>query len=63
MAAVGGGVALALTLIGAHAGHWFEGLLYVAPVAIVVGFLAVQSRKERRLQEEEAELAKPGGEG
>ena len=47
---------MTLTLIGAHAGHWFEGLLYVAPVVIVVGVLAVQGRRDRRLQEaEEAE--------
>jgi hypothetical protein len=32
----------------AHAGHWIAGLLYLAPVAIVVGALAVQSWKDRR---------------
>jgi hypothetical protein len=33
----------------AHAGHWLAGLLYLAPVVIVVGALAFQSWKDRRL--------------
>jgi len=32
----------------AHAGHWITSLLYVLPVAILVGFLVIQSRRERR---------------
>jgi len=32
----------------AHAGHWATSLLYLAPVVGLVGFLAVQSRRERR---------------
>ncbi len=32
-------------LILAHAGHWFSGLLYLAPVVIVVG--ALGSRASR----------------
>jgi hypothetical protein len=32
----------------AHAGHWLTGLLYLAPVAIVMIVLAWQGRKERR---------------
>jgi hypothetical protein len=32
----------------AHAGHWAVGLLYLAPVAIVVGFLAWQAWQDRR---------------
>ena len=32
----------------AHAGHWAVGLLYLAPVLIVVGFLGVQWWKDRR---------------
>ena len=32
----------------AHAGHWAAGLLYLAPVLIVVVVLAWQGRKERR---------------
>ncbi|MDX6687283.1 MAG: hypothetical protein QOF26_283 [Baekduia sp.] len=35
-------------LILAHAGHWLAGLLYLAPVAIVVGALGYQSLKDRR---------------
>ena len=32
----------------AHAGHWFAGLLYLAPVLIVVGFLGVQWWRDRK---------------
>ena len=35
-------------LILAHAGHWLAGLLYLAPVVIVVGALGYQSIKDRR---------------
>jgi hypothetical protein len=40
-------------LILAHAGHWFAGLLYLAPVLIVVGALGYQSFKDKRLGDEE----------
>jgi len=30
----------------AHAGHWFEGALYLAPVVILVVVLFIQGRKE-----------------
>ncbi|CAN5275959.1 hypothetical protein BH20ACT16_BH20ACT16_04380 [soil metagenome] len=32
----------------AHVGHWAVNLLYVAPLAIVVGVLGYQSMKDRR---------------
>jgi hypothetical protein len=32
----------------AHAGHWVTSLLYFAPVVGLVGFLALQSWRERR---------------
>jgi hypothetical protein len=32
----------------AHAAHWFEGLLYLAPLVIVIVVLALQSRREER---------------
>jgi hypothetical protein len=38
----------AAALILAHAGHWIAGLLYLAPVLIVVGALLLQSWKDRR---------------
>jgi len=38
----------AAVLILAHAGHWLAGLLYLAPVLIVVGALLYQSWKDRR---------------
>ena len=42
-------IATAFTPPIAHAGHWLAGLLYLAPVVIVVGALAFQSWKDRRL--------------
>lgn len=33
-------------LLIAHAGHWALGLIYFAPVLVVVGALAVLSRRE-----------------
>ena len=32
----------------AHTGHWVSGLIYLAPVALIVAFLAVQHVKGRR---------------
>lgn len=32
----------------AHAGHWLVNLLYVAPVILLVGALALQSWRDRR---------------
>jgi len=32
----------------AHASHWFEGLLYLLPIVVVVLALAFQSRREER---------------
>ena len=43
----------AAVLIQAHAGHWFAGLLYLAPVLIVVGALLWQSHKDKRLSDDE----------
>jgi hypothetical protein len=40
-------------LILAHAGHWFAGLLYLAPVVIVVGALGYQSFKDKRRGEDD----------
>lgn len=37
----------------AHFGHWSTSLLYFAPVVVLVGFLAVQSRRERRRSRDE----------
>ena len=34
------------TLPIAHAGHWFEGALYLAPVVILVVVLFIQGRKD-----------------
>ncbi|MCW2783298.1 MAG: hypothetical protein JWR35_3747 [Marmoricola sp.] len=32
----------------AHFGHWSTSLLYFGPVVVLVGFLAIQSWRERR---------------
>jgi hypothetical protein len=47
-----------ITLPIAHAGHWFEGALYLAPVVILVIVLFVQGRKD----DDEEDLAGDGGE-
>jgi hypothetical protein len=35
-----------ITIPIAHAGHWFEGALYLAPVVILVLVLFIQGRKD-----------------
>jgi NAD-dependent oxidoreductase involved in siderophore biosynthesis len=37
-----------IVLIGAHFGHWYVSLLYLAPVFVIVGALSIQSLRERR---------------
>lgn len=39
----------------AHAGHWLAGLLYFAPVVLVVGALGWQTLKDRRADDDEPE--------
>jgi hypothetical protein len=46
-------------LILAHAGHWLAGLLYLAPVLIVVGALVFQSWKDKRRGEDDPEDDEP----
>jgi hypothetical protein len=41
----------------AHAGHWIADLLYVLPLAIALGFLALQSIRDKR--RDDAEGPKP----
>jgi 4-hydroxybenzoate polyprenyltransferase len=43
------------TVILAHAGHWLAGLLYLAPVLIVVGALVYQSWKDKRSGDDDAD--------
>jgi 4-hydroxybenzoate polyprenyltransferase len=45
---------MSAALMLAHAGHWLSGLLYLAPVLIVVAALVHQSWKDRRRGEDEA---------
>jgi hypothetical protein len=46
-----------ITLPIAHAGHWFEGALYLAPVVILVVVLFLQGRKE-----DDEDISADGGE-
>jgi hypothetical protein len=46
----------------AHAGHWFVGLIYLAPVAVLVVTLLVIGRRDRRAETEELRQA-PAHEG
>lgn len=41
----------------AHAGHWFVGLIYLAPVAILVVTLLVIGRRDRLAEAEELRQA------
>ena len=43
----------------AHAGHWFEGALYLAPVVILVVVLFIQGRKD----DDDDEIGAEGAEG
>jgi hypothetical protein len=38
----------------AHAGHWIADLLYVLPLAVALGFLALQSYRDKRRGEGDA---------
>jgi hypothetical protein len=46
----------------AHFGHWYVGMLYLAPVAILVSVLMIQGRRDRRAEAEEIEAARLAGE-
>lgn len=35
-------------IVFAHAGHWFAGLAYAAPVFVLAGWLATVKLKDRR---------------
>jgi hypothetical protein len=37
----------------AHAGHWIADLLYLLPLAIALGFLVLQSIRDKRRDEPE----------
>ena len=47
-----------MTLPIAHAGHWIADLLYVLPLAVALGFLALQSIRDKKKDAAEA-AAKP----
>jgi hypothetical protein len=41
----------------AHAGHWIADLLYVLPLAVALGFLALQSYRDKRRDDGEGTSA------
>jgi hypothetical protein len=41
-----------VTVVVAHVGHWLVDLLYVAPLLLLLAFLAVGKIRERRTQRE-----------
>lgn len=43
----------------AHAGHWIADLLYVLPLAVALGFLALQSIRDKRKDEPEGTTNPP----
>jgi cyanate permease len=45
------------TLPLAHAGHWYQAMLYLAPVLIVVVVLWLQERRERRRDDSDEDEA------
>jgi cyanate permease len=60
MAAIGRGAVIPPL---AHAGHWFAGLLYAAPVVVLAAALWVQSlrdkRRDRKKKESDGERRNP----
>ena len=42
-----------LTLTLAHVGHWLADLLYVAPVLVLVGWIAIRAIIDRRRGDDE----------
>ena len=42
-----------MTPLIAHVGHWLTDLLYVAPLAVALGFLFLQSRRDKNREESE----------
>jgi hypothetical protein len=42
-------------VILAHFGHWWQSLLYLAPVIVVVGWLSLQSWRDNRRGEGDGE--------
>lgn len=43
-----------MTPVIAHTGHWLANLLYVLPLAVALGFLALQAIRDRRRNQPEA---------
>jgi hypothetical protein len=40
-------------MIVAHLGHWYSSLLYLGPVAVIIAFLTIQSRRDKRRDDED----------
>jgi hypothetical protein len=52
-------VAAQLVPILAHFGHWYFQLLYAVPVALIVGFLSLQTWREGRQRRARARKGHP----
>ena len=48
-----------MPIVLAHLGHWYFQLLFVAPVAILVGVLSFQGWRENRAREKEERRRPP----
>jgi hypothetical protein len=46
-------------LVFAHAGHWFIQLIYLVPLAVLVGVIVAGRRRDRREAAHERVRAKP----
>ena len=46
-------------IVFAHAGHWFLGLLYAAPVLVVAALMGLDSLKGRRRRRAEERSRRP----
>jgi hypothetical protein len=50
---------MAIVVVLAHLGHWYFQLLFVAPVAILVGVLTFQGWRENRAREKDEAGRRP----
>jgi hypothetical protein len=52
-----------VTVPFAHAGHWFAGLAYAAPVLVLVGWMGVVKVKDARARRRGEAPRRPAGDG
>jgi hypothetical protein len=39
-----------MNLVLAHTGHWLANLMYVAPVVVIAGWIAITSIRQRNIE-------------